>query len=74
MASASLLLDLPVSLLAAAPCVTVDSLSQEGRKAKKKGGRSEGEGRPQRQQLLTVSFSTRQHPPASIASGGEAGL
>lgn len=27
------------SLLAAAPCVTVDSLSQEGRKAKKKGGR-----------------------------------
>lgn len=67
-----LLLDLPSSLLAAATCVTVDTLSQEGRERKKEAEAREEE--CPNIALLTVSFFTRQHLPASIASGREARL
>ena len=67
-----LLLGWPSSLLAAATCVTVDTLSQEGRERKKEEEEREEAG--PNIALLTVSFFTRQHLPASIASAGEARL
>lgn len=41
--------------------MTGDTLSQEGRRGRRKGGRSQGGGSPQRQHLLTASCSTRLH-------------